>query len=187
MPSLFFAMLAAVLASIGARDQLLVAELSEKLGQRSGVLVSACFAAAVTSIIMAALGASIAELLSPPAKLMLVAFALFLGAVELAWPFRRRALFEPTQSLFAIFVAVAARQVGDGARFLVFAISAALSAPILAATGGILGSCAALAAGWALAGDLEARFPLRRLRLGIAGILLVSAIMAGLSARGIIG
>jgi hypothetical protein len=77
-----------------------------------------------------------------------------------------------------------ARQIGDGARFLVFAFAAGGSA-WLAGAGGALGGSAALAHGIAVSGALP-RWPLRWVRVGLAALLAIAGIVVGLNARGII-
>lgn len=186
MPSLFFALIACFLAAFGARDQRLVAMLSTRLGASNALLATGWLVSAITAALAAFAGAGLALLLPPAGKTMLVAFALLLAALELAWPFRRREPEEPTRSLFAIAVVLGARQVGDGARFLVVAIAAATGAPVLAAIGGALGGGAALTLGWALGENLARRYPVRWIRLGIAVALVVAAAWSALSARGII-
>lgn len=186
MPSFFLALIAAFLADAGARDQRLVAALSARLGASGGLLAAGWIAAAVTAAIAAVAGAGIAVLLQPAGKTMFVALALLLGALELAWPIRRKEPKEPTRSLFAAGLVVASLQVGDGARFLIVALAAATGAPALAGIGGALGGAAGLTLGWALGADLTRRFPLRAVRLAIAAVLLLAAIWAALAARGLV-
>jgi putative Ca2+/H+ antiporter (TMEM165/GDT1 family) len=125
-------------------------------------------------------------LLPPAGKAMFVALALLLAALELAWPLQRREPAEPTRSLFAALLVIASHQVSDGARFLIVALAAATSSPLLAGAGGAVGGAAALTLGWALGADLTRRVPLRAVRLAIAAALLVAAIVVGLEARGVV-
>jgi len=186
MPSFFLALLACFVASAGARDQRLVAALSARLGAGNALLAASWMASAITACIAAVAGAAVGSLLPPAGKAMFVAFALLAAAVELALPIRQRDLDEPTRSVFAVVLVLIARQIGDGARFLIAAIAAATGVPVLAALGGAIGAGAALTLGWGLGGALTARLPLRPIRSGIAGILLFAALWTGLSARGII-
>ena len=186
MPSFLFAFVAVLLVSIGARDQLLIARLAQALGRRASLLLIACASAVAISALMAWGGAAIAAIVPPSGKAMLVAIALFLAAVELFWPNREKTPKEPTRSLFAFGIVILARQLGDAARFLVFALAAATGVPWLAGAGGALGGCAALALGWMLAGDLETKWPLRAIRGVLGTVILITALFIGLSARGII-
>jgi len=186
MPGFFFALVATLLAATGGRDQRMVANLADRLGAGIGLLAVAWLTCAVSTGFAAAIGAGMAVLFAPAGKAMLVAFALLLGAGELAWPILWKEPAEPTRSLFAIGFVLASRQLLDAARFIVFALAAATGAPELVAIGGTLGGGAALTLAWAMGGDLTRRIPLRAIRLGIAGLLLVAAVWTGLSARGIL-
>lgn len=186
MAAAFLLALATAFAvSLGGRDQLLVARLSEKLGKGAGLLAVGALAATASAMLMAAAGLALALVLPGPAADMLVAIGFLLAAVELAWQRSARLPEEPTRSLFAAFVVLLARQVGDAARFCVFAFAAGGSA-WLAGAGGALGGTAALALGIALGGELS-RWPLRALRLALAALLLIAALVIGLTTRGIIG
>lgn len=185
MASFLMALVAVFAVSIGGRDQMLVARLSERLGGGGALMAVGVLASVVSAGFMAFAGLALALALPDAAADMLVAMGLLVAAFELAWPRRPALPEEPTASLFAAFVVLLARQLGDAARFLVFAFAAGGSA-WLAGGGGALGGAAALMLGMALGGDL-ARWPLRAMRLCLAAVLLVIAIVAGLSARGIIG
>jgi putative Ca2+/H+ antiporter (TMEM165/GDT1 family) len=187
MPTLLFALIAAALASVGGRDQRLVAVFAGKLGKANGLLVAGWLIAALTAALAAWVGSAMAGLLSPPAKQMLAAIALVLAAAEMLWPRSDREPVEPTRSLGAFAIVLAARQIGDGPRFLIFAIAIAGNSPTLAAVGGAIGSAAALALGWVLGADLARRLPLRTMRLGIAIVLLLAGAVIAILARGLVG
>lgn len=186
MPAFFLALIATFVAATGGRDQRLVAHLSHKLGASGGLLLAGWLACALTAAIAAVAGDGMAALLPPAGKQMMIALALLFGAAELAWPFRPREPVEPTRSLFAAFAVIAARQIGDAARFLIVAFAAATGSHWLAGIGGLVGGGAALTLGWALGGELAGRLPLRAIRLGIAVVLFLAACWTGLSARGIL-
>ncbi|MGN3975277.1 TMEM165/GDT1 family protein [Tsuneonella sp. SYSU-LHT278] len=186
MAAAFLLALATVFAvSLGGRDQLLVARLGERLGKGADLVLVGALAATASALLMAVAGLALALVLPGPAADMLVAIGLFLAGVELAWQRDLRLPGEPTRSLFATFIVLLARQVGDGARFCVFAFAAGGSA-WLAGAGGALGGTTAIALGIVL-GDELARWPLRRLRLALAAVLLVAAVAVALTTRGIIG
>ncbi|MCP5396987.1 MAG: hypothetical protein H6918_09725 [Sphingomonadaceae bacterium] len=185
MPSFLFAFAATLVTSLGARDQLLVAQLSARLGAGVGLLVTGWLAAILSAAIMAWGGDAIAALMPDAGKTMLVAFALGAAAFELAWPNREKAPKEPTRSLVAAFVVLLARQMGDASRFLVFAFAVATGVPLLAGIGGALGGGLALTLGW-MAGEELGKWPLRAVRIALAVVVGIAAIAAGLSARGII-
>ena len=187
MTAFLFALVASFLAATGSRDQVLVARLRERLGPSAGLLTVALGSAIATSSIAAWFGAGLARQLSSDAATMFVAIACLLAAFECAWPNRREALQEPTRSLGAIAIVLFLRQLTDASRFLVAALAAALASPGLAAAGGAVGGAGAVMVGWLLGRALERRLPLRAIRISLAAILLVLAILLALMARGLIG
>lgn len=187
MSSLLFALVGSFLTALGARDQLLIASLRARLGPSLILPILALTSAAASAALAAWLGALIASRLSASTAPMLVAIALGLAALELAWSRRGKPLVDPTRSLGAIFIVLLARQITDAPRFLIFALAAWAASPLLAGVGGALGGGAALMLGWAMGDELEKRLPLRALRLVLAALLAVVAVMAGLTARGLIG
>ncbi|MEL6877442.1 MAG: hypothetical protein AAGL68_05020 [Pseudomonadota bacterium] len=182
MVSFLLAVLLVFMIALGGRDQLLVARLSEKLGNTFGLLMLGLFVAAISASIMAFAGSTIAAMLPPRAADMLVAIALGVAAIELAWPIREKPLNEPTRSLGAIGIVLLARQLSDGARFVVFALAAGASSPLVAAIGGAIGGGAAIALAWRMGGTLRTKTPLRYLRLAMALCLIVAAVVIGLNA-----
>lgn len=183
--ALLLALATVFVVSLGGRDQLLVARLGDRLGKDGWLFVVGAAAAIISALAMAAAGLALTISLPAPAADMLVAIALLFAAVELAWNRPARLPEEPTRSLFATFLVLLARQIGDAARFCVFAFASGGSAWI-AGAGGALGGTAALALGIALGRELAA-WPLRSIRLGVAAVLAIVALWVALNARGIIG
>jgi putative Ca2+/H+ antiporter (TMEM165/GDT1 family) len=177
------ALLLTAALACGGRDQWLVAGLADHFGRSIPLLGVALVCACLSAGVMAFAGAQVAALLPHRAALMLVAFALAFGAVELAWPVRPEAPREPTRSLAALALVLLSRQIGDGARFAVFALAAWASWPLTAGLGGALGGAGAVALGWSLGAERLARWPFRRVRLVLAAGLLVAALFIGLNAR----
>lgn len=186
MASLLFALVATILMGFGGRDQLIVARLSDALGPSRALLAVALACAAISAGVMGWAGWQVEKMISDSAETMLVAIALFLAAIELLWPNREKPLKEPTRSLGAMSLVLLARQIGDGPRFLVFAVAAATASPLWAGIGGAIGGGAAIAIGWALGAKLEQRLPLRAFRAALGGVVLIVAVTIGLSARGLI-
>ena len=186
MSPLFFALLGAFLLGLGARDQLIVAQLRDRLGASGAMLTVGVLGAVLTACLAAWAGAQLGEMLSASARTMFVAFALGLAAFELAWPNRLAPLREPTRSLGAIALVLLSRQATDAARLLVCALAAALATPGWAALGGAIGGAGAVALGWSLGGKLETHLPLRAIRVGLAVLLAIGAVAMALSARGLI-
>ncbi|WFL76208.1 hypothetical protein P7228_09365 [Altererythrobacter arenosus] len=186
MDSFLLPLIATFLISLGGRDQLTVARLAERLGPAPGLLAAGALVSTATAALMATAGLTVAELLPSAAKQMLVAFALLAAAIELFWPVRMKAPTEPTRSLGAIALALFFRQIGDGARFAIFAFAAATVLAPMAAIGGALGGFAALLLGWMMRGELERRLPLRGIRIALGGALAIAAIVLALSARALL-
>jgi len=181
--SFLLALLLVFALALGGRDQLMVGQWADSLGRSTPLLLTAMASAMLAAAAMAWLGAEFAALLPRRAAQMLVAFALGLAAIELAWPVRLTAPQEPTRSLGAIAIILFARQVGDAARFAVFALAAWAALPLTVGLGGALAGAGAVALGWAIGAEGLARFRLRAVRLGLAGCLVIAAVFIGLNAR----
>lgn len=180
MTGFMFAFLATLIVGTGARDQLLIANLSARVGQRPALLVIALTTSAVTAAIAALAAAKLMPLLPGDARFFLAAVALALGGGEMLLLGAARQPDEPTQSLGATAIVLSAHQLTDAARFLILAIAAATQAPVSAGLGGAVGGGIVVAAGWLGGRDLL------RLRLGLmrrvaGGVLL--ALAAVLMAR----
>lgn len=187
MPSFVLALIAAALATFGGREAVRVARLSVALGARWPLFV-ACWLACIAACALAGrLGAGIAETLAPQGKVMLVALALLLAALELAILRPGKAPAEPTRSFGATAIVLGAAQLTSAAGFLVFALAGATGVPWLAAAGGAIGGAAVLSLACWARGEWEARLPLSLARFGVAAALLVAAVVTGMSARGLIG
>ncbi|MEL6486872.1 MAG: hypothetical protein AAFQ13_06990, partial [Pseudomonadota bacterium] len=133
--------------------------------------------------VMTYAGLSLASLLPQRAAQMLVAFALGLAAFELAWPVRVKHAREPTRSLGAIGLVLLWRQLGDGARFVIFAFAAGAVYPLAVFAGGALGGGAAIGLGWMMGSKQLARWPLALIRRILAMCSIVAALFIGLNAR----
>ena len=183
MDSFLFSLLLVFALALGGRDQWLVARWADALGRRVSLLLVGVAAAVCTAALMAWAGAGFADRLPPRAAQMLVAFALAIAGAELAWPVRLKEPREPTRSLGAIALVLAGRQVGDAARFAVFAFAAHAHWPVTAAIGGALGGGAAIVLGWSIGAAGLVRLPLRAIRLALAVCLILAALFIGLNAR----
>ncbi|MFM7378081.1 MAG: hypothetical protein ACKO1O_08150 [Erythrobacter sp.] len=183
MDGFLLAMLLVAALATGGRDQLMVAQWAGTLGQSAQLLGLAIACACISAGAMAFIGAEFAALLPRRAAQMLVAFALAIAAGELALPVRLKPPAEPTRSLAALGIVLLARQLGDGARFAVFALAAWTVWPVTAGIGGAIGGAAAVALGWAAGAETLARWPLRMLRLALAVCLGIAALFIGISAR----
>lgn len=183
MDGFLLSLLLVFVLALGGRDQALVAQWSDALGQSLPLLLTGIVCAILAAAAMAWIGAEFAALLPRKAAQMLVAAALGLAAFEMGWPGRIKPPAEPTRSIGAIAIVLLARQIGDGARFVVFALAAWASLPITTALGGALGGAAAIVLGWGLGAGRLARWPLRPVRIALGTGLMIAALFIGLNAR----
>jgi Ca2+/H+ antiporter, TMEM165/GDT1 family len=175
MSGFLFAFIAAVLAGIGARDQLAVAGLAARNGQRVGLLAVAVLCAAITGVIAGWAAGMVVPLLegNTRAGQLLIAVALGFAGAEMLVLGARPPPAEPTQSLGAAAIVLTAHQLTDAARFFIFAIAAATAAPIPAGVGGAVGGIAVVALGWIAAEDLPLKLAsITRRILGVFALLL---------------
>jgi len=183
MDSFLFCLVLTAAIAIGGREQLIVAQFSQSLQQSWALLGVAAFCAVLTAGVMAFAGASIAAILPQRAADMLIAFSLAAAAIELAWPVKIKPMKEPTRSLIAIGAVLVFRQIGDAARFVIFAFAAEATLPTTAWIGGAIGGVAAVALGWSLGLAQLQKFPLRAVRIGLAVCMFLAALVIGLNAR----
>ena len=177
-------MLACFAASCGARDQTILAQLSALQGPRVVVLAAALIATAATAALAGWFGAGLAIGMTPETRTMFAALALVLSGAEMLVLRAARAPAEPTRSVFAALIVIAAQQITDATRFLILALAVGTVAPVPAALGGAFGAGAALAVGWAvpqLAGDPRVRLG-RRLAGGL--LLLIGSVLGARIAIG---
>jgi Ca2+/H+ antiporter, TMEM165/GDT1 family len=169
--------------ALGGRDGQVMAGLSDGLARAPLLLATGTVCACLSAAFMAWLGASFAAMLPYRAAQMLVAFALGFAALELALPLKIKPPHEPTRSLGAIALVLLARQIGDAARFVVFALAVLAQFPAVSALGGGIAGAGALAVAWSLGGSGMARYRPAIWRRILAACLFVAAIMLGLNAR----
>ncbi len=181
MTGFLLAFIATLLLGLGARDQLLVAGLAARHGQRPALLLIGLVSAAVAAAAAVWLAGSFAPQLEGPARRMLAVLAVGLAALEMIVLRPKPAPAEPTHSLGAFAVVLLALQVFDAARFVLFAIVVASLVPGAAGLGGALGGMAVVATGWA-GGMALFELPLVQIRrwLGLAMLGLAGGILAAL-------
>lgn len=178
-----FAFIAVLLAGIGARDQVTVARLSARAGQRPALLTVAIALGVATAAFAAWLSMEVSPMLNARARTLFAAIALgFAGLESLALSPGRKPE-EPTRSLAAIAIVLLAHQLTDAARFLIFGLAVATGAAVPAGAGGALGGAFLLGAAWAM----PELFDWQRVRIWrrISGaVLLAVALVAGFTAIG---
>lgn len=179
LSGLLYALLAVFFASLGARDQALVAQLGSAQGRRPALLIVALGVAAASGALAAWVGGRmLGGLGASAARELFVAMALLLAGGEMLLLAPRPAPAEPTHSLFASGLVLMGLQVTDAARFLVLALAVGTAAPVTAGIGGAVGGMAALAAGW-IAPHLLASRPARLARRMIGAVLVLVGLAIG--------
>ena len=175
MTEFMFGLLAALITGVGARDQTMIARLSERQGARPAVLIAGVVCAGLSSAAAGWAGLVSAPLLAGDARNWLVAMATGLAALELLVLRPGRMPAEPTNSLGAFAVVLLSQQLTDAARLMIFALAAASSGPALAALGGGIGSAITLTTGWS-AGAAMGHRHFGRMRRWLGGALLLVTI-----------
>ena len=177
------AFIAALLTQLGDRPAMLTAILADRYGRPLTVAFAAGLAHAAGNALAALLGIVMAPLLPPNAQALLLAIALFFGAVGAFWPVRVPDRLERWRlgSLLTSFAGVFILALGDRTEFFTFAI-AARSAPWFAAAGATVGAFA-VAFVAAVIGELSwARIPFRAFRYLTGTLFLIAAAVIGLGA-----
>lgn len=185
MTGLLFALMATLLVGIGARDQVLVAQLSARQNARPALFLVASASGIIAAGVAAWGGAQVAGLMTGNARLFLVALTLALAGLELLVLAPRAAPAEPTHSLGAFALVIFAMQLTDAARFVVFALAALTRAPLTTGMGGAIGAVLVVAAGWMALGGLQGA-GLGKLRRGLGLVFLLLALGLGARAMGLV-
>jgi len=173
-----YAFLASVLATFGARDQATVAQLGAVQGRRPVLLVTALASTIGTTVFVAWAAARLAADMTPEARGVFAAMALVFSGAEMLVLGQRKAPAEPTHSLFAAAIVLAAQQLTDATRFLVLALAVGTAAPLTAGVGGVVGATLAIGAGWAMP-ELATAPQLRLVRRAAGATLLVIGLWVG--------
>jgi Ca2+/H+ antiporter, TMEM165/GDT1 family len=184
MDALMAALVAAALAQAGEQAPGLAAVLADRYGRPWIVVLAAALALAGSYALGVAAAAVLAPVLTPEAKLLLLALALALaGGAGLFAP-RLKDLLAGWRlgafatSLLGLFV----QAFGDRTQFVVAALAARTDLPVLAGVGAVAGGLAVIAPA-AMLGEARWRaLPLAAIRLGAAGLLLLAGVVLALQA-----
>jgi hypothetical protein len=172
MSAALLAFLGALLAGVGARDQMLVAGLAARRFLPLTLLVLAVFTSVLAAAAVAKAAEGMAPLLSADSRVLFAGIAAAIAGLECIAIGPPRVPEEPTRSLFAHLVVLLVHQLTDGARFLIFAIAVAKAVPTAAALGGAAGGAATVLIGAMAGGALHGR-RLRVARRLIGAVLLL--------------
>lgn len=187
MTAFFIAFVTCACASLVGREPILVARLSERLGQGPGLLALIWLCSALSAATAAWAAQTIAPMLVPAAKQIFVAAALGLAGLDTLLRRQRRLPVEPTRSLGAIGAVLFFGQLTGSASFLILALTVLTGEPLLAFLGGTLGSGTVLTLGWLAGGQWEDKLPLRAFQYVAGTMLLLAGIVVLLLAKGLLG
>lgn len=183
MSIFYLTLLAVIFSGLGARDQVTVASLSARQGQRPAVLLTGCVLAAVTAAFAGWAAGVVAPELRGAERGILAALAIFFAGGESILITPKGARREPTHSLIALTMVLALHQLSDAARFVIFGNAVGANSPLLAAAGGAVGGMASIAIGWAWPElVLDARLRVARRVIGVIFVLV--AIYVAMAALG---
>lgn len=185
MSAFYLTLIAVLLAGFGARDQLTIAGLTQRQGQRPALLILACLCACLTAILAAWLAMQMLPILPPPARAVFAALAVGFAGVESLLPGTGRNPREPTDSLGAAALVLLAHQLTDAPRFLVFGLGIGMAAPVASGAGGLLGGVVLVTLSWAFPEFLK-QPAARRMRRVIGLLLMLTALVVILSEFGIV-
>lgn len=178
------ALVAAALAQIGAAPARLAAILADRYRRPATVILAATLALAVASALAVIAGIFLAPLLTPNARLLMLALALVLQGGGALLPAKspdrlagwRLGNFGTSAiGLFILFF-------GDGVQFVVVALAARSTVPWLAAVGATLGALAVIAPAALLGETAWQRLPLKPARLAIAILFLLTGLIVAVQA-----
>ena len=180
MDALVPAFIAALLAGIADRPARLAAELAAR-SSIARVVAGLILGHALAIAISVAGALWIAPMMAPNARSLLLAVALILAAIGVAW--QRRAT--PADGDAFIAAAAGGFVAGDGTAFLAFALAVKGSAPILAGVGALAGASVLVVAA-AMAGPDWRRLPLVWLGRAAGAVLLITGLIVALGAMRLI-
>lgn len=161
--------------------------LADRLG-RGTTIVAAVLALALNYAIGVVGGIVLAPLMTPAAKLLLLALALLLAGIGTGWRVARPEALERWRLPAALtaFLGLFIMAIGDRMQFVVAALAARSDLPWAAAIGGTLGAGVVAAAAACIGEAGWLALPLRAVRLGAALLLTGAGLVLGLTAVGLV-
>ena len=163
----------ACLCGIGARDQLLLAQMTAAGGRHRAWLATAVATAGVTAALATWAGMEVGTLDTAHGGRLASGLVLVLAGARLLFPVPTRQLGEPTNSLGAAAIVLFAVQITDAVRLSIMAL-AVFGSGAHTATGGALGNAVALAIGWRHGGRVLRMLPLQVRARRIFGAILIA-------------
>lgn len=189
MDALMAALVLGALTQLGDRTPWLAAILADRYRSTGTLLVAASIALPVNNAVGTIGGLLVARLLTPAAKLLLLALALVLAGVTVniggKGPDRLAGWKLGAFGTSVLGLAILA--FGDRMQFVTAALAARTALPWAAPVGATLGALAVCAPAILLGEARWLQLPLRPIRIASGVVLTISGVVLGLSAVGLIG
>lgn len=181
MDALLSALVAALLAEIGDKTQLVALALAARFANDRAVLGAIALAAVANAAIAAAGGVWIGPQMTREASTLLLALALLFAGGGAFWPRKAPSVAHWRGGAFvASLLAFGLAEFGDKTQFLTFAIAARADAPVLAGIGAAIGVLVSNAVAIGIgAGFAKAARPAR---WAIGGLFVLLGLAAAVSA-----
>lgn len=184
MEALLTTFISVALAEIGDKTQLLAIALAVAYRRPAQLIAAIALAALASSLIGAAGGAIIHDMINLRAISLLVALALLYAGGSALFAAKPPSISAAgrTPAFFVAFVYLLAAEMGDKSQFLTAALAAQFDSFLLAGLGATAGILAATIPAVALAGEMGDKLPLRGLRIGIGVVFLVAGAIVAVNA-----
>ena len=182
MAAFLTSLVAAFLCAWGDKTQLLAATLAAGTKRPGLVLAGLILAALASNVIAAFAGIWIANTITIRAMTLLTALALLFAGISGIIPREPKPEAAPRWPLLATFILSLAAEKGDRIQFLTFAFAGRFDSAPLAAAGATAGLVAACVPAVMLGERLQSTIPVRGIRWGIAGVLVIIGFVVGVKA-----
>lgn len=185
MGALLTTFIAALLAELGDKTQLLAIALAARYRKPGAVLAGIAVAALANALIAAAGGGLIHDMINPRATTLLIAFALAAAGIsgllrqknagDMGSTWRTGAFVTSAACFFLL-------EFGDKTQFTTFALAAYHNALLLAAAGAAAGVVAANIPAVVLAKEMHKLIALKKIRLGVSMLFLLAGLVLAVTA-----
>ncbi|WP_404372427.1 TMEM165/GDT1 family protein [Sphingomonas sp. MMS24-J45] len=178
------ALVAALLTQASDRTPWAAAALGDRYsGGKGAVIAATALALALGNAIGVVGGMLVAPALSPNARDLLLAVALFSGGVTAFWPIKRHKPRDWRGGAFLVtLMTMVMLGFGDRMQFITAALATRSETPALAAVGATIGALAVIVPAIMLGDAKLRRVPTGAVRLIAAGLLTVAGVVQGLGA-----
>jgi putative Ca2+/H+ antiporter (TMEM165/GDT1 family) len=182
MAAFLTSLVAAFLCAWGDKTQLLAATLAAGTNKPRQILAGLILAALASNVIAAFAGIWIANTITIRAMTLLTALALLFAGISGIIPRKPKPEAAPRWPLLATFILCLAAEMGDRIQFLTFAFAGRFDSAPLAAAGATAGLVAACVPAVMLGERLQSTLPVRGIRWGVAGVLVIAGFITGVKA-----